>query len=329
MGKRQQVDQISPRRRRLGSLAVVGALPLVTALAAAGTASAEPVPGEDSAPAAVSPAEPKDPSVKVDSPFGPVELPLPPGLADGVRGYLDTEAAAAEANPDGVTESAAGTEPVAEGVEPAVAGPALVDRNSATGVRAIPNGPLAAVDVQQLRAPDPMTVSEVAPIIAPEGKLRFGDTQVDIPSWLTAEQAATVNTLVGEAEADLARTLDSAGFEHSRSDRIAASTIGTAAVGAGVGVAVAAPLEVAAGVMGGFVGAMAGTPFAPAGWVFGPAVGATAAVTLVAVPAATIGAGIGAAVGAVNGYMAPATEGAPVASEDAGVEAVAETSVEE
>ncbi|MEV0101199.1 hypothetical protein AB0H68_19180, partial [Nocardia sp. NPDC050789] len=42
-------------------------------------------------------------------------------------------------------------------------------------------------------------------------------------------------------------------------------------------------------------------------WVFGPAAGATAAVSLIAVPAATVGAVIGGAVGAVNGYLAPAT----------------------
>ncbi|QLY27786.1 hypothetical protein [Nocardia huaxiensis] len=330
MGKRQQVDQISPRRRRLGSIAVAGALPLVTALAVAGTASADPVPGEDSAPAAVAPVDPADPNVTVDSPFG--EVAVPPELAEGMRGLLGPAPAAAEAEAtdsaavaEGVEPAAEGVEAAAEGVEPAVAAaPVLVDRNSATGVRAIPNGPLAAVDVQQLRAPDPMAAPDVAPIAAPDGMLRFGDTVLVIPEWMNAEQAATVNSLVGEAEADLARTLDSAGFEPSRSDRIAAQTVGTAAVGAGVGVAVAAPLEVAGAVMGGFIGAMAGTPFAPAGWVFGPAVGATAAVALIAVPAATIGAGIGAAVGAVNGYMAPATEGAPVADE-AGTEAAAVT----
>ncbi|MGW4355178.1 hypothetical protein ACWELJ_24135 [Nocardia sp. NPDC004582] len=38
--------------------------------------------------------------------------------------------------------------------------------------------------------------------------------------------------------------------------------------------------------------------------------GATAAVSLIAVPAATVGAVIGGTVGAVNGYLAPATPGA-------------------
>lgn len=313
MGKRQQVDRLSSRRR-WSSLAVVGALPLTLALA--GTAAAEPVNPEDapSAPAVQAQDAPQSPVV-VESPFGELAVPMPDGLADGVRNFLDTSPTAA-----GSEETAA----VADSVEPAAAADApgvRVSRNSPVGVRDIPGGSLAAVNPEELRMPNPAAAPRVAIIAAPEGKLRFGDTQVDIPTWLTPEQAAQVNELAGTAEAELARTLDSAGFEPSRSDRIAAQTVGTAAVGAAVGVGVAAPLEVAGGVMGGFVGAMAGTPFAPAGWVFGPAVGATAAVTVIAVPAATVGAAVGAAVGAVNGYLAPATEGAPAVENSAPIEA--------
>lgn len=303
MGKRQQTVRLSSRQR-WGSLAVVGALPLTVALA--GAAAAEPMNPEDSpaAPAVMAEDAPQ-PALVVQSPFGPMTVPMPEPLADGVRNFLATSPTAT---------STAETAALADSVEPAAAdAPATrVGRNSPVGAREIPGGALAAVDPQQLRMPDPAAAADVAPIAAPEGKLRFGDTQVDVPPWLTPEQADQVNDIVGTAEAELAQTLDSAGFEPSRSDRIAAQTIGTAAVGAAVGVAVAAPVEGAALVMGGFIGAMAGMPFAPAGWVFGPAVGATAAVTLVAVPAATIGAGVGAAVGAVNGYMAPATEAAPI-----------------
>ncbi|MFI6865377.1 hypothetical protein [Nocardia sp. NPDC050406] len=299
MGKRQQVDRLSPRRR-WGSLAVVGALPFTLALA--GTAAADPAAPQD-APAAQAQEAPQP--LLVESPFGELAVPVPEGLDEGVREFLDTSPTA------GSEETAA----LDNSVEPAAAADApgvRVSRNSPVGVRDIPGGSLAAVNPHELRMPNPAAAPEVAVIAAPEGKLRFGDTQVDIPTWLTPEQADQVNEIVGTAEAELARTLDSAGFEPSRSDRIAAQTVGTAAVGAAVGVGVAAPVEVAAGAMGGFVGAMAGTPFAPAGWVFGPAVGATAGVALVAVPAATVGATIGAAVGAVNGYLAPATEAAPM-----------------
>ncbi|MCU1643207.1 MAG: hypothetical protein JWN03_3482 [Nocardia sp.] len=329
MGKRQPADQISSRRRRIGSLAIAGALPLVAALTNAGTAAADPVAGDDNQSTVVEtqPSTPAQPGLVLDSPFGQLNVPVPPMVSEGVRPWAETAPAAARvaARAEGGSSEAA---PVIDGIDPVptdaadplvdVAGePAplvRVGRNSATGVRDIPNGPVAAVDVQGLHMPDPSVAAEVAPIAAPEGKLRFGDTQIDIPTFLTPEQAAQVNEFSADTEANLARTLDSVGFEPSRSDRIAAQTVGTAAVGAAVGVGVAAPAEVAGMMLGGFVGAMAGTPFAPAGWVVGPAIGASAAVSIIAVPAATVGATIGAAVGAVNGVLAPATAPAAVAA---------------
>ncbi|AYF73886.1 hypothetical protein D7D52_08435 [Nocardia yunnanensis] len=323
MGKRQPVDSVSPTRLRLGSLAVAGALPLVAALAAAGTSAAEPVSSDENTPAVVEnqPAATQPdgtdaaPGVVVDTPFGQFAVPMPQTTAEGAHKYLD--ATAAEIPP---ADAPAADTPAADGAPLAPApqvAPVRVGRNSATGVRDIPSAPLAPVDQSKLHQPDPMSAPEVAPIAAPEGKLRFGDTVIDIPAWMNADQAAQVNALSAGAEADLARTYDSAGFEPSRSDRMAAQTVGTAAVGAAVGVGVAAPLELAGGAMGAFIGAIAGTPFAPAGWVFGPAIGATAAASLIAVPAATVGAVVGGAVGAVNGYLAPATPGAPVAATDA------------
>ncbi|MFE5288361.1 hypothetical protein ACFRAQ_25640 [Nocardia sp. NPDC056611] len=265
MGKRQPVDTVSPRRRRLGTLAVAGALPLVAALAAAGTSAAEPVSSDetqsavvDNQPGAMLPGgTDAQPGVVVDTPFGTLAVPMPQAMADGAHTYL--AATAAEVAPDELIE------PAAE-----VVLPVRVSRNSTTGVRDIPNAPLTPVDNGKLRRPDSPAAPEVAPIAAPEGKLRLGDTQVDIPAWLDADQAAQVNALAAGAEAELARTYDSAGFEPSRSDRMAAATIGSAAVGA------------------------------------------TAAVSLIAVPAATAGAVIGGAVGAVNGYLTPATPGAVV-----------------
>ncbi|MFJ4655023.1 hypothetical protein ACIP5Y_27425 [Nocardia sp. NPDC088792] len=303
MGKCQPVDRFSPRRR-IGSLAVAGALPLVAALASAGTAAAEPVTSDDGQqqpqPAVVEnqPGQ-NQPGMVVQTPFGDLNVPVPPEMTNGVKTYLG--ATAADATPTADTTDVSTVQvPLTH-----------VARNSTVGVRDIPSAPLAPVDVKALHAPDPMSVPDVAPIAAPEGKLRFGDTQVDIPNFLTPDQASKVNALSAGAEAQVARTLDSAGFQPSRSDRIAATTIGTAAQGAAIGVGAAAPLEVAGVLMGGFVGAMAGTPFAPAGWVFGPAVGASAAVGLIGGTAGAIGAGIGAAVGAANGVMAPATPGAP------------------
>lgn len=313
MGKRQPVDQISPRKRRIGSLAIAGALPLVAAFGNTGNAAAETVSPDESQPAMVENQVPQagaQPGVTLDTPFGQVTVPVPQALADGAQNYLENTTPTA-LGVEGKAREAMAAEPGTM-ADPAAAPVLRVGRNSSTGVRDIPNAPLAPVDTQNLRSPDPLRAAEVAPIAAPEGKLRFGDTQVDIPTWLTAEQAAQVNAVAAAAEAELAQTLDSAGFEPSRSDRIAAQTVGTAAVGAAVGVGVAAPVEVAGMVMGGFVGAMVGTPFAPAGWVFGPAIGATAGASLIAIPAATVGATIGAAVGAANGFMAPATEGAPV-----------------
>ncbi|MGW4356691.1 hypothetical protein ACWELJ_31870, partial [Nocardia sp. NPDC004582] len=235
MGKRQPVDTVSPRRRRLGTLAVAGALPLVAALAAAGTSAAEPVSSDETQPAVVDnqpttmlpDGTDAQPGVVVDTPFGKLAVPMPQAMADGAHTYL--AATAAEAAPDELIEPAAEVVPV------------RVGRNSATGVRDIPNAPLAPVDHGKLRQPNPLAAPEVAPIAAPEGKLRLGDTQLDIPGWLTADQAAQVNALAAGAEAELARTYDSAGFEPSRSDRMAAATVGSAAVGAAVGVGVAAP----------------------------------------------------------------------------------------
>ncbi|QIS17647.1 hypothetical protein [Nocardia terpenica] len=193
-----------------------------------------------------------------------------------------------------------------DGVDRVEAAPhSYVGRNSPTGVRAIPDpAPLAVVDVGRLHVPDPAEVATVAPIEAPTGKLRFGDTQVDIPAWLPAEPAAQINDASAQVEARLAGTLDSAGFAPSRSDRIAAQTLGTAAQGAAVGTAVASPLVVAGVVMGGFVGAMAGMPMLPVGTVVPLMIGAGLGGALVATPAAAVGAAVGAAAGAVNGITA-------------------------
>ncbi|MCM6772252.1 hypothetical protein NDR87_01825 [Nocardia sp. CDC159] len=196
------------------------------------------------------------------------------------------------------------------------ADPALVERDSPIGTRPEPQrAPLAGVDVERLHLPDPGLVETVAPIQAPAGKLRFGDTQVDIPGWLPPEAAAALNDGAARAEAQLAGTLDAAGFEPSRSDRIAAQTIGTAAAGAAVGAAVASPLAVAGAVVGGVAGTLAGIPMLPLGTPVVTAVGATMGAAIITVPAALAGAAVGAAVGATHGYLAPAVD-APAPASD-------------
>ncbi|MBB5917154.1 hypothetical protein BJY24_006066 [Nocardia transvalensis] len=151
----------------------------------------------------------------------------------------------------------------------------------------------------------PVPVAPVPPIAPPPGKFRFGDVQVDAPSWIDREQAIQINDNAAQAEANLATFLDSVGMERSRSDRIAGQTVGSAAVGAVAGAAAAAPIAVTSGLVGGVVGLVFGLPFVPVGVVAGPAMGAAFGAGVITVPAAAVGAAAGAVVGAVNSFNAP------------------------
>ncbi|WP_225727527.1 MULTISPECIES: hypothetical protein [unclassified Nocardia] len=322
-------------RRRMVALVAVAALPAAAALAGAGTAAAEPAaesPSPYSAPAPQNEADPFAPllmtvpgvllAVQSMIPQPLPGVPVDPRMYDSaaVADAAEGSVPAADSAPaQGGSTPAVDSVPAQDSSAPAVdsvpaqadsGAPVFVGRNSSSGVRAIPDGSeLAPVDPTRLHMPDPAAAAPVAPIAPPAGKLRAGDTQVDIPAWLPPEQAAQANGAAARTEAELARTLDSAGFAPSRSDRIAAQALGTGAVGAAVGAGVVSPLTVVAAMMGGFIGAMAGTPFAPAGWVFGPMAGATAAATLVTVPAMAVGTAVGAVVGGVNGYLAPPVGG--------------------
>ncbi|WP_431951168.1 hypothetical protein [Nocardia lijiangensis] len=152
----------------------------------------------------------------------------------------------------------------------------------------------------------PVPVVPVPPIAPPPGQFRFGDVTVPTPDWITHEQAVQINDNAAVAEANLATFLDSVGMERSRSDRIAAQTLGTAAMGAVSGAATALPITISAGMMGAAVGLVTGLIFAPIGLVAGPVLGATVAAAAVTVPAAIVGAAAGAAVGAASGFIAPA-----------------------
>ncbi|WP_435591593.1 hypothetical protein [Nocardia sp. bgisy118] len=152
----------------------------------------------------------------------------------------------------------------------------------------------------------PVAVDPVPPIAPPPGQFRFGDVTVPTPDWITHDQAIQINDNAAVAEANIATFLDSVGMERSRSDRIAAQTLGTAAMGAVSGAASAVPIAISSGMMGATVGLVAGLIFLPIGLVAGPMLGAAAGAAAVTVPAAIVGAAAGAAVGAASGFIAPA-----------------------
>ncbi|MCM6772251.1 hypothetical protein NDR87_01830 [Nocardia sp. CDC159] len=151
----------------------------------------------------------------------------------------------------------------------------------------------------------PAPVAPVPPIAPPPNKFRFGDVQVDVPAGMDREQAITINDQAAQIEANLATYLDSIGMERSRSDRIAGQTVGTAAMGAVAGMAMASPFALTGGVLGGTLGLLVGLPFVPVGVVAGPALGAAMGAGVIAVPAAAVGAAAGAVVGAVSSFNAP------------------------
>lgn len=151
----------------------------------------------------------------------------------------------------------------------------------------------------------PTAAAPVPPILPPPGQFRFGDQQVPVPDFVPVETSIQINDASAVTEANLATFLDSVGLERSRSDRIAESTIGTAARGAAVGSTVAIPAAMMASTVGAVAGLVAGVVFLPVGLVAGPILGGMAGYMAVSVPATVVGAGVGAAVGAANGFLAP------------------------
>ncbi|WP_433197669.1 hypothetical protein ACQP1G_01665 [Nocardia sp. CA-107356] len=150
----------------------------------------------------------------------------------------------------------------------------------------------------------PVPVAPVPPIAPPPGMLRFGDVQVQAPDWLPREPAIQLNDAAAVTEADLATFFDSVGMERTRSDRIASQTVGSAALGAAAGAAVASPFALIGAGVGGALGLAIGVPFAPIGLAAGP-IGAAYGAALMAAPLAAIGAGIGAGLGATQALTAP------------------------
>lgn len=170
------------------------------------------------------------------------------------------------------------------------------------------------IRVEQLHLPT--YVEPVAPIQAPEKRLRLGDYITDKPNWLSEEYLDRTNNSAAVAEAQMATFWKSVGVDVDRSDRVAAATVGGAAAGAiGSGLALGTVGALAGGTIGGNYGLglggvvsipLAGIPGLPATvivptTVAGTAIGAAAGAAVLGVPAAVIG-GIGgaAAAGAVG-----------------------------
>jgi|GEM_PF-4767845 len=207
-----------------------------------------------------------------------------------------------------------GAIPVSAGLaHPAVAAaqvsaPAVVSgRNDTAVTRPIPDGTLAPVDPSTLHLPDPAALAPpIAPIQAPGGTLRIGSVIVPRPDIIDAPTGAQINTAAAGTEAALAQGLDSAGFAPSRSDRIAADTLGDAATGAMVGSTLSSPIASTSALIGAVTGVVVGLPFAPIGLLIGPVACAAIGYGVIAAPAAAVGAAIGAAVGVAQGVLAPA-----------------------
>lgn len=262
---------VSPRRRKMGSMVVAGAAPVVFALAGTGTAHADPAGSPPLHRSEhISPDVTPEHEVVGTDPAVEADPQWPAAVAPNVRPYRGIRI------PDDTYTSLQWARPVPDSEY------------------------LSPLEV--LHAPAP--VAPVPPIAPPPGKLRFGDVHVDSPDWLPREQAVQLNDGAAVTEAHLATFLDSVGMERTRSDRVAGQTVGAAALGAAAGAAVASPFALVGAGLGGVIGAAVGVPFAPIGLAAVP-LGAAYGAALMVAPLAAIGAGVGAGLGAVHALSAP------------------------
>ncbi|MFF0495053.1 hypothetical protein ACFYU5_01500 [Nocardia aobensis] len=298
--------------RRVGSSLVIGALPLTVALWQTGVAGAA-APSADSG---VAPAAGMLPDA------GTVAA----GAADAVARVV-AQANPWQFQPSAATDPAvppfaapvADAEPNTSAEAPAAApapGAVSANRNAANSTRAVPDLTAPAmVNPGALHLPDlTHPAAPVAPIKAPEGTIRIGSVVTPRPDFIDPQLTAQINDSAAQTEAGLAQTLDSAGFEPSRSDRIAADTLGGAVIGSSVGNIVSSPIASTSAVVGAVAGFIAGIPFLPAGLVVMPVVGAAIGYAVIAAPAAAAGAAIGAGVGAIEGAVAPGVATPPQAA---------------
>ncbi|WP_157224137.1 hypothetical protein [Nocardia paucivorans] len=297
MGKHSVVV---PPRRMVGSIVAAGTFPLVMALIGSGTANAAPQPAP--------PVEQLDPARIVSDAvtrvvadtvthlgLEPTPAPLPLTASESAVGPLHRMPTPAPYVPAGRPAA-----PLAA----TAAAPASTETADAVS-RPMPDQSYLA-PLGQLHGPVP--VPAVEPIEAPPGKLRIGNIVMDPPGI----DPTPINEGAAQAEADLATFLDSVGIERSRSDRIAAQTLGSAAIGASVGSTVASPLAATSAVVGAVAGFVAGIPFLPIGLLIGPILGGAIGYGVIAAPALALGAAIGGAVGAAEG-LAAAPYGTPPA----------------
>lgn len=305
MGKHSVV---APPRRTVGSIVAAGAFPLVMALVGNGTANA----ASQSDPLGV---EQPDPERIVSDAvtravadavtylgLEPVPAPLPLTAPEGAGGPQHRHPTPALRTPVG-TQPAPQADTLAAApvalIAPAIAPTATpVARPASEQSYLAPLGPLHA----------PVRVPTVEPIQAPPGKLRVGNIVVDSPGI----DPTPINEVAAQTEAGIATFLDSVGMERSRSDRIAAQTLGSAAIGASVGSTVASPLATTSAMVGAVAGFISGIPFLPIGLLIGPILGGAIGYAVIAAPAMAVGAAVGGAVGAADG-LAAAPYGTPPA----------------
>ncbi|MFC6012079.1 hypothetical protein [Nocardia lasii] len=224
------------------------------------------------------------------------------------------------ANADPTQAAVTQSDQAAPGVDTVVAD-AVVPANTRSSLQNARSGPEQDYlsPVGTLHAPT--AVTPVAPILPPPGQFRFGDQLVPVPDFVPVDASIQINDASARTEADLATFLDSVGLERSRSDRIAAETIGSAVRGAAIGNTLASPIAMLGAPLGAVAGLVAGIPLLPVGLVAGPILGAAVAYMAVSLPFTAVGAGIGAAVGAASGFLAPAHGETPADSEGVLVDA--------
>ncbi|NKY32211.1 DUF456 domain-containing protein [Nocardia speluncae] len=287
MGKHRATG---PARRAAGSVVAAGAVPLIATLIGAGTANAEALPAPPASPPIPAlPANPLQPASATPDPVRDLTTVVHDATQVAVRSATDTfgMVAAPLLPAPPAPAPAAVAEPV----------PTPATRQLPTHAYLAPQGELHA----------PMPVAPVAPIEAPPGKLRIGNVVMDAPPFDVRE----INTGAAQAEAQVATFYDSVGVERSRSDRMAAQTVGSAAIGASVANTLASPIATTSAMVGAVAGLISGVPFLPIGLVVGPVLGAAIGYAVIAAPAMAVGAAVGGAVGAAEGYTAAPFGAAP------------------
>ncbi|WP_280422894.1 hypothetical protein [Nocardia carnea] len=283
MGKHRATG---PARRAAGSVVAAGAVPLIATLIGAGTANAEALPAPPASPPIPAlPANPLQPAFAAPDPVRDLTTAVDEATRVAVRSATDTFGMA--------------TAPFL----PAPAPASVAEPVPTPATRAVPQHAYLAPQ-GELHAP--MPVAPVAPIEAPPGKLRIGNVVMDAPPFDVRE----INTGAAQAEAQVATFYDSVGVERSRSDRMAAQTVGSAAIGASVANTLASPIATTSAMVGAVAGLISGIPFLPIGLVVGPVLGAAIGYAVIAAPAMAVGAAVGGAIGAAEGYTA-APYGAP------------------